>query len=156
MMTMFHSYFNHSLDTTLDTTHLSEVRSALREGKFKNSSWIDLGDGLGLHPNTLSTIEANHPRNSDRCARECLVKWLDRADGVDEKGGANWKTLSNALEAAGQKNAADYISKLACIKQCIINISKDRRFFLLLGSLLLLLLNRLTVALLIIQLPIQN
>ena len=83
------------------------------------------------------------------------MKWLDRADGVDEKGGANWKTLSNALEAAGQKNAADYISKLACIKQCIINISKDRRFFLLLGSLLLLL-NRLMLVLLIIQLPIQN
>ena len=146
---MFHSYFNIFLDATLCITHLSEVRSALREGKFKNSSWIDLGDGLGLHPNTLSTIEANYPRDSDRCARECLVKWL-------EKGGANWKTLSNALEAAGQKNAADYISKLACIKQCIINISKDRHFFLLLGSLLLLLLNRLMLVLLIIQLPIQN
>ena len=152
---MFHSYFNLFLDATLCITHLSEVRSALREGKFKNSSWIDLGDGLGLHPNTLSTIETNYPRDSDRCARECLVKWLDRADGVDEKGGANWKTLSNALEAAGQKNAADYISKLACIKQCIINISKDHHFFLLLGSLLLLL-NQPTVALLIIQLPIQN
>ena len=96
----------------LSITHLSEVWSALREGKFKNSSWIDLGVELGLHPNTLSTIEANYPRDSKRCARECLVKWLEGADGVDEKGGANWKTLSNALEAVGQKNAADHISKL--------------------------------------------
>lgn len=71
---------------------------------------MDLGEELGLHANTLDVIEADH-NGSDRRLRECLVKWLERADKVDDKGGAKWSVLVTALTAIGQKDAAGYISK---------------------------------------------
>ena len=86
------------------------MRSALRDGNFRSSKWMDLGEELGLHANTLDVIETDHS-GSDRRLRECLVKWLERADKVDEKGGAKWSVLVKALNTIKQKEAADYISK---------------------------------------------
>ena len=80
----------------------------LRNGLF-NGRWEDLGLQLGLYKPTLSSIQANYPRDNDACLRECIVKWLQRADAVDSKGGANYVTLAEALEEMEQKNTADHI-----------------------------------------------
>ena len=57
----------------------------------------------------MSKIQANYPRDVDACLRECITKWLQRADGVDSKGGANYGTLAKALEDMDQKNTADHV-----------------------------------------------
>lgn len=82
----------------------------MRDGNFRTKKWLDLGEELGLHANTLDTIEDDN-RDADRRLRECLVKWLERADAVDEKGGARWSTLVKALKAVGQKDPAAHISE---------------------------------------------
>ena len=90
----------------LDITCLREVRSSLQESKFFESKWLDLGDQLGLHPNTLSSIEANHSDVSRRL-RETLVKWLVGADGVSP----SWALLVKALEAIEENTVAEHISE---------------------------------------------
>ena len=100
------------MDCTLDCTYLREVKTLLRDGHFLNTEWIQLGDALGLSYNTLNSIETDHPNNTSRCLRECIVKWLDGADSVDENGGARWSTLIKALEECHQKQSADFISKM--------------------------------------------
>ena len=57
----------------------------------------------------MSKIRANYPGNFDACLRECIAMWLQRADGVDSKGGANYGTLAEALEHMDQKNTADHV-----------------------------------------------
>ena len=103
-------YTSFLLDSSLGITDLQAVKSALRDGNFKNTKWMELGEELGLHVNTLDVIEADY-NGSERRLRECLVKWLERADEVDKKGGAKWSVLVKALNTIKQKEAADYISK---------------------------------------------
>ena len=98
-------------DDILDCTHLREVSKLLRDGHFLDSKWIYLGDALGLSNDTLSSIETNH-KDTSRCLRECMVKWLERVDSVDENGGARWSTLIKALEECDQKQSAYFISKI--------------------------------------------
>lgn len=87
---------------------LSGVRQSLREAQFRESQWLDLGDQLGLHPNTLNVIEKDHRNDTSRCLREMLVKWLEGADGVS----ATWSTLVKAIEDIGQQAVAEHISEL--------------------------------------------
>ena len=87
---------------------LSGVRQSLREAQFCESQWLDLGDQLGLHPNTLGVIENNYRNDTRRCLREMLVKWLEEADGVS----ATWSTLVKAIEDIGQQAVAEHISEL--------------------------------------------
>ena len=82
----------------------------MRDGNFRTKKWLDLGEELGLHTNTLDTIEEDN-RDTDRRLRECLVKWLERADAVDENGGARWSALKEALKAIEQPEPADYIGE---------------------------------------------
>ena len=98
-------------DVILDCTYLSDVQTFLSDGYFLDSKWIYLGDALGLSNRTLSSIETDHPKDTSRCLRECIVKWLDGADKVDENGGARWSTLIKALEKCHQKQPAELISK---------------------------------------------
>ena len=98
---------------------MQDVRTTLKNGDFSNNSWSDLGLELGLSQRTLEDIEANKSRVDERL-RECLVKWLERADEVDEKGGATWAVLANALERIGQKATADHISELMYITVCYL------------------------------------
>ena len=87
----------------------------LRDAHF-NGDWEGLGLQLGLyqHP-TLSNIQ--HTNGGRGAAlRECLASWLQRADGVDKNGGANYVSLTNAVERLDQKAAADHIrSKLMIV-----------------------------------------
>ena len=82
---------------------------ALKNSHFTSHKWEDLGLQLGLYKLTLGVIEANNPRDVDACLRECIAKWLQRADGVDNKGRPSYVTLAKALEEIGQKNTADHI-----------------------------------------------
>ena len=80
----------------------------LRNGLF-NGSWKDLGLQLGLYQHTLYKIRVDYPRDNNACLRECIAKWLQRADGVDSKGGASYVTLAEALEEMGERYTADHI-----------------------------------------------
>ena len=93
---------------SLDIRYLNEILTLLKNGLF-NESWEDIGLELGLYKPTLSKIQANYPRDFDACLRECISKWLQKADGVDGKGGANYGTLAEALEHMNQKNTADHV-----------------------------------------------
>uniref|UniRef100_A0A1X7T5D8 Death domain-containing protein n=1 Tax=Amphimedon queenslandica TaxID=400682 RepID=A0A1X7T5D8_AMPQE len=96
-------------DVLLNIKHLHDVRMLLKDGQFSNVEWINFGLGLGLYHNTLKTIEMDYPRDTNGCVRECLVKWLEKADDVNDKGGAKWSTLIKALEECDQNSTADYI-----------------------------------------------
>ena len=83
----------------------------MKEGLFPSCSWKDLGRNLGLnYDTTLRSIESNSSKVEDRLT-ECIAKWLKRADGVDDEGGANWTTLAKALEQCDSKPTAEFISK---------------------------------------------
>ena len=87
---------------------MNKVLTALKNSHF-NGHWEDLGLQLGLYKPTLSNIQADNSRDNDARLTECIVKWLQRADGVDSKGGANYVTLAEALEEMEQKNTANHI-----------------------------------------------
>ena len=74
------------------------MQSTLEEKQFFESKWEKLGDELGLYPNTLNTIKTNNPRDVSGCLRGMLLKWLQGADGVLNKGGSTWASLANALK----------------------------------------------------------
>ena len=78
---------------------------------FPEKRWFKLGLALGLLKNTLDAIEANYPRDVRRCLIECLSKWLERADGVDSKGGATWDSLSTGLRSINENAVADELDK---------------------------------------------
>ena len=80
----------------------------MNEAGFSGTEWKHLGSTLGLSSRALEAIEANHPGDEQSCLRECLVKWLERANGFDPT--MNW--LCNALVRIDERAAADYISKL--------------------------------------------
>ena len=84
----------------------------MNEAGYSGRGWKHLGSRLGLYPSTLKAIEANHPGDEQRCLRECLVKWLKRADHVDGRGGPTMASLCNALEEIDEDAVVAYISKL--------------------------------------------
>ena len=72
---------------------------------------MELGLKLGLKKNTLDTIRANYPHDTRQCLIECLSKWLERADGVDSKGGATWDSLSDAFRSMDENAVADKLDQ---------------------------------------------
>ncbi|XP_019858647.1 PREDICTED: uncharacterized protein LOC109586860 [Amphimedon queenslandica] len=94
-----------SSPSKLSIKDLKEVLDDLREGGFCDNSYYDLGLELGLYRRTLGNIKAD---SYIACLRECIARWLERADNVDGHGGANWTSLCNAVEKI-DKAAADYI-----------------------------------------------
>ena len=90
----------------LTVVHLIDVLRLLNEGHFYEADWFKLGLQLGLRYSTIRSIETNNPRDSHRCLRECIVKWLQRADGVDRP---SYVTLAEALDKMGQRSIADHI-----------------------------------------------
>uniref|UniRef100_A0A1X7SZP3 Death domain-containing protein n=1 Tax=Amphimedon queenslandica TaxID=400682 RepID=A0A1X7SZP3_AMPQE len=95
----------------LDVCDLDDILTDLKDGHYYSSDWKELGLKLGLYDNTLSAISASSSE-IEECLRECIVKWLQRADSVDDKGGATRTTLVNALEQCDSgKPTADHISE---------------------------------------------
>ena len=87
---------------------LRRVFNNLRNGGFSYHNYFDLGLELGLYNITLDIIRADNP-DVESCLMECISKWLQRADDVNERGGTNWTTLCNAVEKINRATA-DYIS----------------------------------------------
>ena len=85
--------------------------TTLKKASFDNTKWRELGGELGLRPGTLNVIEQNYPRDANRCLDECLTKWLQGADDVNDKGLPTYNVLANALDAKEQTAAARYIRK---------------------------------------------
>ena len=84
----------------------------LRKARFDNANyWRKLGQNLGLRAGTLNVFEQNYPRDVDRCLDECLTKWLQRADDVDDYGKPTYNVLTDALDKIDLKAAADSIRK---------------------------------------------
>lgn len=47
--------------------------------------------------------------------RDCLSKWLKKADNVKSKGAPTLGRLSDALEEIGERSAAEYIRRNGAI-----------------------------------------
>ena len=95
------------LGKSLDTTELADIISVLKKSNFDSSKWDDLCLSIGLYDMTISTIQSDKRGVAQDCLKSCLTKWLNRVDQVDDKGGATWESLGNALEAIGQKPVAE-------------------------------------------------
>lgn len=96
---------------------LQKVKETLLDGGFHRTDWEELGGELGLDRRTMEDIKADKG-NINACFTECLSKWLDRADQVDERHGRpTMKSLAAALTKMGKKNEAEYISE--CITKNI-------------------------------------
>ena len=99
------------LAVELDICDLNHILTDLNGVHFPNERWFDLGLKLGLYYGTLKDIDLKYSKEGGHvCLRECLAKWLQRADGVNGNGGANWTTLVNFIEEC-DKNSAEHISK---------------------------------------------
>ena len=90
---------------------LIDVFNQLKRCGFPQTRWHELGLTLGLHKNTLDTIERNHPGDVSRCLTECISQWLSRADNVNNKGGATFDSLSDALKSMNENAAADKLDQ---------------------------------------------
>ena len=90
---------------------LGEVLGILRKHSFNSTDYFDLGLDLGLLYRTIDAITSDYRGISNHCLRECLVKWLEKADKVMEKGGPTWYALIQALRSINQVAVADAIDK---------------------------------------------
>ena len=95
-----------STEKHLHSTSLGDIMSALRRVNFNMGMWKDLCLRLGLFYNTIDTIEKDEHGAND-CLKSCLIKWLNRNDEVDKKGGATWTALISSLKNIGQIPAAE-------------------------------------------------
>ncbi|XP_019851545.1 PREDICTED: uncharacterized protein LOC109581670 [Amphimedon queenslandica] len=98
------------IEKQLDTTNLEQILSLLKKNNYDASTWHRLCLRLGLLEETLNTIKADE-NNVYGCQKTCLHKWLERADKVDDKGGATWTSLEKALKDIDQKAVAENMRK---------------------------------------------
>ena len=99
---------------------LDDVIELLKKCGFPAIRWHDLGLKLGLHKNTLDAIDVNYRGDVYRCLNECLAQWLRRADNVDNKGGATYNSLSDALRLMNLIDVADKLSESKLISFSLI------------------------------------
>ena len=57
----------------------------------------------------MRVIEAEQRGDIGKCLRECLTKWLQKADDVVKKGGPTIYSLVSALRELGENGVADGI-----------------------------------------------
>ena len=87
------------------------VIDVLRNNKFPNREWKDLGCLLGLDDATLDDLDEEFGTLKERFEK-CMHTWL-KGEGT-EKQAKTWKTLANALDRMGQKKVADKIRSDNC------------------------------------------
>ena len=105
---------------------LAEVLQLLSRHDFSGVSYYTLGLYLGLSPATLDVITRNNKGDTESCLRECLTKWLQKADNVQKKGGPTISSLVSALRELGDNAVADGIdakSKFIIILKRILFIN---------------------------------
>ena len=78
----------------------------LRNNKFPDRKWKELGCLLGLDDATLDEIDEEYRTLKERF-KKCMHTWLK--GGGTEKQARTWRTLVNALDRMGQKKVADKI-----------------------------------------------
>ena len=61
-----------------------------------SSRWEDIGLCLGLNPDSLDIIKADHPNNSKNCFREMIKLWWRRVDPSP-----SWTAIIEAVDAVG-------------------------------------------------------
>ena len=104
--------FYYSIGPLLNINDLQYVLDTLNEAGFSQGKWRRLCGFIGLYGSTLNTIKAEYSGDEQGCLRQCLVKWLEGADGATGGEGQRMTSLCEVLEGIGEKAAADYISKL--------------------------------------------
>lgn len=93
---------------------ITDLDAILKELKlFSKDKWDTFGLEAGLYQPTLSAIEANNNKDVDKCFRECVSRWLQKQDKVEEKGAPTWLRLAGILEEVGDKALAEKIRKIA-------------------------------------------
>ncbi|XP_019858064.1 PREDICTED: uncharacterized protein LOC109586326, partial [Amphimedon queenslandica] len=90
-------------------TDLAEVIQLLRRHGYFGVSYYDLGLFLGLSSARMGVITKNNRNDAESCLRECLAKWLEKADDVQKKGGPTIYSLLSALRELGENAVADGI-----------------------------------------------
>uniref|UniRef100_A0A1X7TUL1 Death domain-containing protein n=1 Tax=Amphimedon queenslandica TaxID=400682 RepID=A0A1X7TUL1_AMPQE len=90
----------------LNINDLDEVLRLLRRHDYLGIKNFELGLNLGLSPLTLNVIMQNHKGDIESFLRECLIKWLQKADDVQEKGGPTIYSLVSALRELGENGVA--------------------------------------------------
>ena len=77
---------------------LHEVLKILKKHNYISTDYFSLGLSLGLLYSTIDAIKVQYRGDTQSCLRECLVKWLQKVDKVEEKGGPTIKSLMAALK----------------------------------------------------------
>ena len=95
-----------NLSYFLDIKDLYSVLKSIKECQFSYHNWIDLGLALGLYKGTLDKIQS---QDVNACMRECLSKWLEKADNVVSSGVPTLERLGDVLEELEDRSAADKI-----------------------------------------------
>uniref|UniRef100_A0A1X7TM58 SH3 domain-containing protein n=1 Tax=Amphimedon queenslandica TaxID=400682 RepID=A0A1X7TM58_AMPQE len=86
----------------LGISHIKLVSDVLKESRFVDADWFELGMGLNLPYPGLANIRARFTDPS-QCLLECLSLWLTSANN------RTWESLASALERMNQKPAATLI-----------------------------------------------
>ena len=71
------------------------LRTVLDSISTLTAEWFKLGVALGLFPDTLKTIESNHPKDTHRCLTEMVIAWLQMKDNSQP----SWQSLVSALNS---------------------------------------------------------
>ena len=95
----------------VDTCHLAEILDLLKKYGYSGTSYYKFGVHLGLSPRTLDIIAEDNAEDVNSCLRECLTKWLEKADNVKSNGGPTYYSLIKALRKIEQNTVADEIDK---------------------------------------------
>ena len=91
--------------------NLDDLLDLLKRHSYSGTTFYRFGLHLGLSATTMDVIEKDYTGDTNRCLRECLVKWLQKADEVEKKGGPTIQSLVFALEKVNEKSAAENIDK---------------------------------------------
>ena len=67
---------------------------------------------LGLLQPTLDNIKTDNKNNSFNCLFECLTKWLNRADSVNNVGVPTWNSLANGLYRINENTIAKQLMEI--------------------------------------------
>ena len=96
---------NYCCSLLSDPTHTVLVLEWLKNV----TEYMNLGLELGLSYTLLDKIRQEESKKVENCKRSLLYSWLNRADRVDQMGGANKPALVAALRRMGEHRVADSI-----------------------------------------------
>lgn len=89
---------------------MGDIVDLLAKCHYSESEWNALGLALGLHKNTLDSIESDNNKASN-CLRATLSAWLNQKDSVDNKGGPTISSLIEALRNTNNKRVANKVEE---------------------------------------------